>query len=89
MTTLCKRQLVEERRINNGAPEWRRDEERGSLGLFVTDAGLLTLGMDNTETTKSPPAAANMPRQRKTGVAKPRGREKKVSSSAPNAARST
>jgi hypothetical protein len=80
--TLCKRQLVEERRINNGAPEWRRDEERGSLGLFVTDAGLLTLGIDNTETAKSLPAAASMPRQRKTGAAKPPRKEKKVSSTA-------
>ena len=34
--TLCKRKLVEERRTINGAPEWRRDEERHPLGLFIT-----------------------------------------------------
>ena len=73
--TACRREEG-----HNGAPEWRRDEERGSLGLFVTDAGLLTLGIDDTETTKSSQAAASMPRQRKTAVAKPRRKEKKVSS---------
>ena len=26
--TLCKRKLVDERKVINGAPEWRRDEER-------------------------------------------------------------
>ena len=36
--TLCKRKLVEERKIINGAPEWRRDEERRPLGLFLTNA---------------------------------------------------
>ena len=44
--TLCKRKLVEERRTINGAPEWRRDEERGPLGLFITKSGLLALGVD-------------------------------------------
>ena len=34
--TLCKRKLVEERTVINGAPEWRRDEERRPLGLFIT-----------------------------------------------------
>ena len=31
VATLCKRKLAEERRTINGAPEWRRDEERRPL----------------------------------------------------------
>ena len=69
--TLCKRKLVDERKVINGAPEWRRDEERRPLGLFITNAGLLALGVDDTEKTKPAQAAASMPRQRKTGAAKP------------------
>ena len=69
--TLCKRKLVEERRTINGAPEWRRDEERRPLGLFITTSGLLALGVDNTEKEKPAQAAASMPRQRKTAAAKP------------------
>jgi hypothetical protein len=50
--TLCKRKLIEERRTSNGAPEWRRDEERGPLGLFITKRGLLALGITETEQTR-------------------------------------
>ena len=59
---LCKRKLAEERRTSSGAPEWRRDEERRPLGLFITKKGLLTLGVDDAETTKPAQAAASMPR---------------------------
>lgn len=75
---LCKRKLVEERRTTSGAPEWRRDKERRSLGLFITKAGLLALGIDEAKRTKSAQAAASLPRQRKTG-AKPRRKEKRAS----------
>jgi hypothetical protein len=66
--TLCKRQLVDEKQAVDGAPEWRRDEERGALGLFVTKRGLLALGIE----AKPSQVAASMSRQRKTAAAKPR-----------------
>jgi hypothetical protein len=69
---LCKRKLAEERRTISGAPEWRRDAERRPLGLFITKAGLLALGIDESEKTKPAQAAASMPLQRKTGGTKPR-----------------
>ena len=81
--TLCKRKLVEERKTIQGAPEWRRDEERRPLGLFITKAGLLALGVDEAEKTKPAHAAASMPRQHKTGTAKPRRKEKKASPTSP------
>jgi hypothetical protein len=71
METLCKRKLIEERRTINGAPEWRRDEERHPLGLFITTSGLLALGFNNPEKEKPAQAAASMSRQRKTAAAKP------------------
>ena len=77
--TLCKRKLVEERRVIPGAPEWRRDEERRPLGLFITESGLLALGINETEEPKPAQAAANMPRQRKTAAAKPRRKDRKAS----------
>ena len=78
--TLCKRKLVEERRvIPTGGPEWRRDEERRPLGLFITKSGLLALGINETEETQPAQAAANMPRQRKTAAAKPRRKDRKAS----------
>ena len=81
--TLCKRKLVEERQVINGAPEWRRDEERGPLGLFITKSGLLALGVDETEKTKPSQAAASMPRQRKTAAAKSRSKARKASAAKP------
>jgi hypothetical protein len=81
--TLCKRKLIEERKVINGAPEWRHDEERRPLGLFITKAGLLALGVDDAENTKPSQAAASMPRQRKTAAAKPRGKALKMSSAKP------
>ena len=77
--TLCKRKLAEERRTINGAPEWRRDEDGRPLGLFITNSGLLALGVDDTEKTRPSQAAASMPRQRKTAAAKPRGKARKAS----------
>jgi hypothetical protein len=76
---LCKRKLAEERRTINGAPEWRRDQERRPLGLFITNAGLLALGIDDAEKTKPAQVTASMPRQRKTAAAKPRGKARKAS----------
>ena len=81
--TLCKRKLVEERKVIQGAPEWRRDEERCPLGLFITNAGFLALGVDNSYKTRLAHAAASMPRQRKTGTAKTRGKARKVSLASP------
>ena len=81
--TLCKRKLVEERQVINGAPEWRHDEERGPLGLFITKSGLLALGVDETEKTKPSQAAASVPRQRKTAAAKSRSKARKASAAKP------
>jgi hypothetical protein len=77
--TLCKRKLAEERRIINGAPEWRRDEEHRPFGLFITTSGLLALGINEIAETRPAQAAASMPRQRKTGAAKPRSKARKAS----------
>jgi hypothetical protein len=81
--TLCNRKLAEERRTINGAPEWRRDEECRPIGLFITNAGLLALGIGEAEKTKPAQAAASMPRQRKTSAVKPRRKEKKASPPSP------
>ena len=81
--TLCKRKLAEERRTINGAPEWRRDEERRPIGLFITNAGLLALGVADSEKSKPSQAAASMPRQCKTAAAKPRRKASKASSIKP------
>src|SRR5262249_23724052 len=76
---LCKQKLAEERWGINGAPEWRRDEEGRPLGLFITNAGLLALGVEGTEEKKPYQAAASMPQQRKTAAAKPRRKTSKRS----------
>ena len=67
----------------NGAPEWRRDEERGPLGLFITESGLLALGIDETEETKPSEAAASLAHQRKTAAAKSRSKARKASAAKP------
>ena len=76
---LCKRKLAEERPTIKGAPEWRHNEDGRSLGLFITKAGLLALGIDGAGNEKSSQAAASMPRQRKTAAAKSRSKERKAS----------
>jgi hypothetical protein len=76
--SLRKRKFVEEKKVTNGAPEWCRDEERRPLGLFITNAGLLALGVEDTEDTSPSQAAASMPRQRKRAAAKPRGNARKA-----------
>ena len=80
--TLSNRKLVEERQVINGAPEWRHDEQRGFLGLFITKSGLLILGVDETEKTK-PTQAASVTRQRKTAAAKSYSKVRKVSAAKP------
>jgi hypothetical protein len=77
---LCKRKLAEEKPTSADAPEWRRDHEQRPLGLFITKAGLLALGIE-AEETKPAQAAATMPRRRKTGEAKLHGKRKKASAS--------
>ena len=76
---LRKRKLAEERRIKDCEPEWRRDEERRPLGLFITKSGLLALGINETKETRPAQAVASMPRQRKTATAKPRNKARKAS----------
>ncbi|MGH9549524.1 MAG: DUF3489 domain-containing protein [Terriglobales bacterium] len=76
---LCKRKLAEERSTIKGSPEWRHNEDGQPLGLFITNAGLLALGIEDAEKERPSQAAASMPRQRKTGAAKPRGKARKPS----------
>lgn len=66
--TLCKRKLVEERRVINEAPEWRRDDEGRPLGLYLTNVGLLALGLEEPKKQKPAQAAASVPGKRKTGA---------------------
>ena len=80
---LCNRTLVEEKQTLNGTPEWRRDVERGPLGLFITKSGLLALGINDTEETKLSNVAATIPRKRKTAAAKPRSKPQKASVAKP------
>ena len=82
IATLRKRNLIEERRIVNGAPEWRRDEDNRPLGLFITMAGLLALGVDDAGKDQPAQAAAALPRKRKTAAAPARSKPQKASSSA-------
>ena len=71
IATLRKRNLIEERRSADGAPEWRRDEDNRAYGLFITTAGLLALGIEETDEDRTSVAAAAMPRKRKTATARP------------------
>lgn len=79
IATLRKRNLIEERRIVDGATEWRRDDDSRACGLFIAKAGLLALGIEDTDTVRPQQAAAAMPRKRKTGAAKPRRKPQKTS----------
>jgi hypothetical protein len=81
--TLCKRKLAEERRIIDGAAEWRRDADNRPLGLFITAVGLLALGVEEADEDRPSLAAASMPRKRKTAVAGPRRKSQKASSATP------
>jgi hypothetical protein len=58
---LCKRKLADERQTIKGAPEWRRGEDGQSLGLFITNGGLLALGIEDTERERPSQVAASMP----------------------------
>ena len=82
--TLCNRKLAEERRNTNGAPEWRRDEDDRPLGLFITNNGLLALGVEEAEKDGPSQAAASMPRQRKTAAARPSRKARKTPQPSPS-----
>jgi hypothetical protein len=76
---LCKRKLAEERPTTKDSPEWRRNEDGQSIGLFITKGGLLALGIDDARKEKPTQATASIPRKRKTGAARPRGKARKAS----------
>ena len=82
--TLCKRKLAEERRTINGAPYWRRNEDDQPLGLFITNSGLLALGVDDAEKERPSQAAASMPRHRKKAAAPAPRKGRKASSAKSN-----
>jgi hypothetical protein len=79
LETLCRRKFAETREVVPGAQEWRRNEDGKSLGLFITNAGLLAIGVDEVKTPKSSQAWSSVPRKRKTTEAKPHGKSGKVS----------
>ena len=83
IATLCKRNLIEERRIVDGAPEWRRDADNRAYGLFITTGGLLALGVEEIDKDWPAQAAASMPRRRKTAAARPHRTAQKAPSAAP------
>lgn len=68
VATLRKRNLIEERRIVDGAPEWRRDEENRAYGLFVTTSGLLALGIEEADKDRPSVATVATPRKRRMAV---------------------
>jgi len=86
VATLRKRNLIEERRITDGAPEWRRDEDSRAYGLFITTAGLLALGIEEADKDRLSVVAAAMPRKRKTATARPKPQAASPAASKPRAA---
>jgi Protein of unknown function (DUF3489) len=80
--TLRKRNLIEERRIVDGAPEWRRDEENRAHGLFITTSGLLALGIEEADKERPSLATAGTPRKSKV-AANPRRKPQTASPSDP------
>ena len=83
VAALCERKLAEERRIVEGAPEWRRDADNRPLGLFITTSGLLALGVEDADKDRPLLAATSMPRKRKTTAARPHRKSQKASSATP------
>lgn len=80
IATLRKRNLIEERRVVDGAPQWRRDADNRAYGLFLTTTGLLALGIDDAKKDQPTVAAVTAPRKRKTAAASPRRKAKDTSS---------
>ena len=78
--TLCKRKLAEERRIIDGAAEWRRDADNRPLGLFITTSGLP--GPRHPGGRQGPALAGGGKHapQRKTAAAQPHRKLQKASS---------
>ncbi len=66
---LGKRELAEERRIKDGEPEWRRDKESRPLGLFITQKGLLALGIDEARKDQPAQVTAAATRKRENAAA--------------------
>ena len=81
ITPLLKQSLIEERRVSDGAREWRRDEDSRAYGLFLTTAGLAALGLDETE--KDQPVTGAAPGKGRAETACPRRNVKKASSATP------
>ena len=77
VATLCNRKLVEERQTPNGTPEWRRDKDDRPLSLFITDSGVLALGVIKMDKAR-PAQLAALPRQRKSAAAKSRSNTRKT-----------
>ncbi len=78
--TLCKRKLAEERHTVDGAPEWRRDNENRTHGLFITTSGLLALGIDETDKDRPSQAATRTPCRHNTATSRMHPKPRKASS---------
>ena len=71
IATLVKQKLAEERRIVDGAAEWRRDADSHPLGVFITTNGLLALGVEDADKDRpSLAAGSTTPRKSKTAAAR-------------------
>lgn len=69
---LLRHRLIEERNVNGKEPHWRRDDEDGALGLFLTEQGLAALdGPAVDRTSRAKPASAKpAARDKETGSPK-------------------
>jgi hypothetical protein len=63
VTKLRRAGLVEELRVSRDQPHWRMDDENGPVGLRITQAGLIALGLDPEEsaTPKQPRSHTSRP----------------------------
>jgi hypothetical protein len=83
IATLVKQKLAEERRIVDGAAEWRRDVNGHPLDVFIATNGLLALGVEDADKDRPSLAAGSTPRKRKTAAARLRRKAQKASSATP------
>lgn len=74
--TLRKQELIVEKKVSNGEPEWRRDDTGLPYGLFITNAGLGHVGASEPEKTR--PAKPRAPQSRQAEDPTPSRKEKKA-----------
>jgi len=82
---LLSEQLVEETAAPGGLPVWRRDQDKGSLGLRITERGLAAIGVKPNG--ESEVAEASAPKQKTKAVARRAARRAAVARKQTNEAR--